>query len=165
MILGIDPGLSGALALYSDVALVIFDMPTIETVVNKKVKRAIDAYQLGNWIDLHRTEISLAIVEQVGSMPEQGITSAFNFGFSTGVIHGVLAGNQVPMRTVTPAVWKRQFGLIGKGKDASRLAASRIVPQYADRWPLKKHDGRAEAFLLAAWGALQMVPQNFGGTD
>src|SRR3990167_10865686 len=164
MIIGIDPGLSGAFALYDGDDLTIFDMPTIETVVNKKKKRQIDAYQLCNWVDLYRSLITRAVIEQVGSMPEQGITSAFNFGYGAGVIYGVLAGNQVPVSFVPASMWKRQFGLIGKGKDASRLAASRIVPKFARYWPLKKHDGRAEAFLLAAWGALRDVPANYGGT-
>jgi crossover junction endodeoxyribonuclease RuvC len=86
-------------------------------------------------------------------MPAQGITSAFNFGFTTGVLHGALAGNQIPMVLVPPSVWKRAYGLIGQDKDASRLAASRLAPAFAQHWPLKKHDGRAEAFLLAHYGS------------
>lgn len=165
-VLGIDPGLDGALVLYGgDDDILLFDMPTVETVVHKKKKRQIDAYQVANMIERHRDRITHAIVEQVGSMPEQGITSAFNFGYGAGVLYGVLAANVVPVQFVAPAVWKRQFGLIGKGKDASRIAASRIAPHFSGYWPLKKHDGRAEAFLLAAWGMLRGVPANFGGTD
>ena len=83
-----------------------------------------------------------------------GATSAFNFGFTTGAIHGILAGLGIPYRTVVPVVWKRYFGLLGQGKDASRAEASRRLPQHAHHWPLKKHDGRAEATLLALYGVL-----------
>lgn len=152
--LGIDPGLRGALALYSPPGeLVLLDVPTISRKVGKSTKQQIDAYQLGNWLDLHRNLIKRAIIEQVGSMPAQGITSAFNFGFTTGCLHGLLAGNAIPMLTVVPQAWKRAFGLIGQDKDASRQAASRIAPQFAHHWPLKKHDGRAEAFLMAYYGS------------
>lgn len=147
--LGIDPGLHGALALYDGTELTLFDVPTIT--VSKKQK--IDAYQLGNWLDLHRNRIARAVIEQVGAMPKQGVTSSFNFGFTTGCLHGLLAGNQIPMVTVLPMMWKRHFGLIGQDKDASRMAASRLAPQFAHQWPLKKHDGRAEAFLMAYYGS------------
>lgn len=150
-ILGIDPGVSGALALYDPTAhtLVVMDVPTIT--VSKKQR--IDSYQVGQFMDLHRASIRFAVIEQVGAMPKQGVTSSFNFGFTTGVLHGALAGNAIPMRTVIPGVWKRAFGLIGQEKDASRQAASRIAPQFAHHWPLKKHADRAEAFLLAYYGS------------
>ena len=164
-ILGVDPGLSGALALYGSESLTIFDMPTVERKVGGKTKRQIDAYQLGNWLDLHRNVILFTVIEDVHSMPAQGITSAFNFGFSTGVLHGAICANQIPLKLVAPVVWKRHFGLIGQDKDASRLAASRVSPRYSHHWPLKKHDGRAEAFLLAVYGSLLLTPTNFGGTD
>ncbi len=152
--LGIDPGLKGALVLYRPgTDLIVFDVPTISRKVGKSIKPQIDAYQIGNWLDLYRQIIKRAIIEQVGSMPEQGITSAFNFGFTTGCLHGLLAGNKIPMATVLPQVWKRAYGLIGQDKDASRQAASRLAPQYAHHWPLKKHDGRAEAFLMALFGS------------
>jgi hypothetical protein len=146
--LGIDPGLRGALALYSPGELTVFDVPTIR--VSKKDR--VDAYQLGNWLDLHRNTIKRAVIELVSAMPKQGVTSSFNFGFVTGVLHGLLAGNQIPMVTVPAVVWKRHFGLIGQDKDASRMAASRIAPAFAHHWTRKKDDGRAEAFLLALYG-------------
>jgi hypothetical protein len=152
--LGIDPGLSGALCLYqADGVFAMLDMPTIERKVNGKVKRQLDPYTLGNWLDVHRNGVKFATVEEVGSMPSQGVTSSFNFGFSTGVIHGAVAANQIPLRTVRPGIWKKEFGLLGQDKDASRMAASRLAPHLAHHWPLKKHDGRAEAFLLAVYGS------------
>lgn len=153
-ILGIDPGLSGALALWNGTTLSVFDVPTIARKVNGKTKQQVDAYQLGNWLDIHRVSIRFAIIEQVNAMPAQGVTSSFNFGYTAGVIQGAVAANQIPMRLVVPSVWKRAFGLIGQDKDASRAAASRLAPKHAEHWPLKKHDGRAEAFLLAFYGAM-----------
>jgi hypothetical protein len=170
-ILGVDPGLSGALALYGGPNdLQIFDIPTTQREVNGSLKRQIDPYQLGLWLEIHRHLVAFAMIELVSPMPNKfgkgmGVTSAFTFGFTTGVIHGCIADNQIPIRTVMPAVWKRKFGLIGQGKDASRGAASRLLPKHAGQWPLKKHDGRAEAALLAIYGSLIELPTNFGGTD
>ena len=165
MILGIDPGLSGALCLYEHPHATIIDIPTIEVKTNNSTKRQVDLYQLGNWLDLHRNQISKAVIEHVGSMPAQGVTSSFNFGFTAGAIQGAVAANQIPVVLVRPNIWKKHFGLIGQTKDASRAAASRIAPQHTHLWPLKKHDGRAEAFLLAVYGSLMDLPQNYEGTD
>ena len=164
-ILGVDPGLSGALALLGGDELLVFDIPTVERIVNKKKKRQIDAHNLSLWLECNRLKIALAVIEQVGTMPSQGVTSAFNFGFTTGVIHGILAAVGIPMRTVVPQVWKRKFGLLGQDKDASRQEASRRLPKFAHHWPLKKHDGRAEAALLAVYGRTLDEPIKWGGTD
>lgn len=149
-ILGIDPGLSGALARWDGRVAEIIDMPTIEVKVGKAFKRQLDLYALAGW--LYTSTIDLCVIEHVGSMPGQGVTSSFNFGFTAGGIQGVVAASQIPVLLVRPQVWKRAYGLIGQDKDASRAAASRLAPHVAHNWPLKKHDGRAEAFLLAAYG-------------
>lgn len=152
-ILGIDPGLSGACALYDAGAVTVFDMPTTERVVNHKNKRQLNEHELAAYIAVHEPFIKLAILEQVGAMPGQGVTSSFNFGLTFGAIRGILAACGVPYQTVSPQVWKRKFGLLGQDKDASRAEASRRLPGFSNLWPLKKHDGRAEAALLAIYGS------------
>jgi len=152
-ILGVDPGLSGAMAMLNAGAVDVFDIPTTTRTVNKKEKRQIDPYQLAAWLEIQRPLIKFAVVEQVGTMPGQGVTSAFNFGFTTGCIHGIIAACGIEIRTVPPQVWKRKYGLLGQNKDASRGEASRRFPQFTHLWQLKKHDGRAEAALLALYGS------------
>jgi len=152
-ILGVDPGLSGAMAMLNAGAVDVFDIPTTTRTVNKKEKRQIDPYQLSAWLEIQRPLIKFAVVEQVGTMPGQGVTSAFNFGFTTGCIHGIIAACGIEIRTVPPQVWKRKYGLLGQNKDASRGEASRRFPQFTHLWQLKKHDGRAEAALLALYGS------------
>ncbi len=152
-ILGVDPGLSGCMAMLHKGAVDVFDIPTTTRTVNKKEKRQIDPYQLAAWLEIQRPLIKFAVVEQVGTMPGQGVTSAFNFGFTTGCIHGIIAACGIKIRTVPPQVWKRKYGLLGQNKDASRGEASRRFPEFTHLWPLKKHDGRAEAALLALYGS------------
>lgn len=152
-ILGVDPGLHGAIALlYPDDGIEVFDMPITTRVVNGKTKNRIDAYQLGDWVAQNAPRIQLAVVEAVGAMPGQGVTSSFGFGFTAGVIQGVLAACDVAIHEVHPQKWKRHYGLLGQPKDASRAAASQRMPGAAHLWPRKKDDGRAEAALLALYG-------------
>lgn len=155
IILGIDPGLSGALAFYDPEAntLVIHDMPTFTVSVNKKQRRILDDAKLAGTISSAVLyDLTEAFVENVHSMPEQGVASSFKFGVCFGVIRGVLASNFVSVRYIEPSVWKRHFKLTAD-KDAARRRASELLPQHAHLWPLKKHDGRAEAALIAYYGA------------
>ena len=151
-VLGIDPGLNGALALFNGEHVEIIDMPCVERSVNGKSKRQVDLYQLGNCLDLNRNRIRRAVIEQVTSSPQMGVASAFSFGFSAGAVQAAVAANAIPTNLVRPQEWKSSFGLMRQPKDASRGAASRLCPAYSQLWPLKKHDGRAEALLLAVYG-------------
>ena len=71
---------------------------------------------------------------------------------ANGVILGVLASRSVPLLLVSPVSWKRALG-VPKAKDGARARASQLLPEAAHQWRLKRHDGRAEAALLALYGA------------
>lgn len=153
LIFGIDPGLTGAVAvLHDDVFHDVFDIPTAGR--GKKGRQVVNASELAN---IFRAQIIMAhgayvhaIVEDVHSMPGQGVSTTFSFGKSCGAIEGVLGALRIPTTFVSPAVWKRSFGLLGSEKDASRGLAIQRVPSA----PLsrKKDHGRAEAILIAKWG-------------
>jgi hypothetical protein len=46
---------------------------------------------------------------------------------------------------------------VTKSKDGCRARASQLLPEAADQWPLRRHDGRAEAALIALYGARQLL--------
>lgn len=150
--LGIDPGLSGALAFYDPVVneMQVFDMPTHNLTVNGKKKRKLDLTRLTAIVDDLSHITKMACVEEVGAMPGQGVTSMFSFGFSAGCAQMVVAANYISMTLVRPAIWKKAMG-VKADKDSARLMASRLLPMHAHHWPLVKHDGRAEAALLALY--------------
>jgi len=147
--IGIDPGLSGAIALFDPNGEIrVLDMPTFEITVNGKKKRQIDMHQLASIAKDFGGVADAAIIEQVSAMPKQGVTSMFNFGFAAGAAHMAIVACGIPLSTVTSMKWKKALGL-SRDKDASRRLASRKFPKHAHLWPLVKHDGRAEAVLLA----------------
>ena len=151
MILGIDPGLNGAIAWVADTGHLIrvADMPTIEVHGKKKVSPQMLVSMLED--DAH--EIKMAAIEEVGAMPGQGVTSMFNFGYSAGILAGVCAGLLIPMTFYRPAAWKRAAG-VPADKGAARLMAQSFWPGSRD-FVRSKDDGRAEAALLARWVALK----------
>lgn len=152
IILGVDPGISGALAFITSRGLIVEDIPIFKTKKGAKTQTTIDAYTLGRIID--SKQITHCYIESVHAMPGQGVSSCFNFGKSLGIIIGVIAANFIPMTLVTPQEWKKALR-VPADKDGARARASELMPQYSQKWLLKKHDGRAEAALIAHWGSLQ----------
>ena len=79
-IIGIDPGLSGAIAvLENNNVLNIFDIPVMSE--GKKNKRQLNSALLVNLLreNIIKDEEVAVVVEQVNAMPDQGVTSMFNF--------------------------------------------------------------------------------------
>lgn len=152
MILGIDPGASGALAFFDmeQGKLTIVDMPVIEIERGGKAKREISPHFVAAAIRDFKPNV--AWIEKVGAMPGQGVSSMFQFGRGVGMIEGVLAGLSVPVNYVTPQAWQKAIGLRG-GKDGARLRAVELFPAYASQFARKKDDGRADAALIAWYGA------------
>jgi crossover junction endodeoxyribonuclease RuvC len=105
---------------------------------------------LASELRLYADQGAVAVVEQVGAMPNQGVTSMFAFGESFGLVKGVLAGLGVVTSTVTPGKWKKALG-VNAGKDGSRAQAAQRWPFQAHEFKRVKDDGKAEACLLAEW--------------
>lgn len=149
ILLGIDPGLSGAIAEWRPATgeLVVHDMPTFQLTRGGKSKREIDLYALARIVD-NLSAANLAVVELVGSMPGQGASSTFAFGKAAGIALMACAANFIPIEQVAPRTWKRAM-LVADGKDGSRARASALLPKHAHLWQRVKDDGRAEAALMA----------------
>ena len=97
-IIGIDPGLNGAIAILENNKVVnIFDMPVMAE--GKKNKRQLNSAQLVKLIknNIKKDEEVVVVVEQVNAMPGQGVTSMFNFGQTFGAIKGVCAALELPI--------------------------------------------------------------------
>lgn len=153
IILGIDPGISGAIAVY-DISTKslrdLFDMPT-EFKDKPGGKRLVDGVILALKLDQWRGEILGAVIEDVGARPGQGVTSMFSFGYSTGIVTGVLQGMGMTIHKSAPSVWKLLMG-VNATKSYSRIRAKALFPDHEKLFDRAKDDGRAEAALLAKFG-------------
>lgn len=147
-VVGIDPGLDGAIGLINDGIVLTWDTPTFEVIKAKKKRRQVNATLLADII--RSAAPDHIILEQVNAMPGQGVASMFNFGRAFGTVEGVVGGLQIPLTMVTPQTWKRDLKL-SSDKGESRRRASLLYPQYAEQFARVKDDGRAEAVLLAHW--------------
>ena len=149
-IIGIDPGLSGGIAILDDLKIYdIFDMPIMSE--GKKNKNQLNSAQLVNILNKHvlKKENTFVIVEQVSAMPGQGVTSMFNFGQTFGSIKGICAALGLPIFYVRPTKWKKHFELINSSKDASRTKVIEMYPSISSRLTKKKDVNKADAILIA----------------
>ena len=154
IIVGIDPGISGALCFFSNGNVIdVIDMPTMAE--GKKSKKQVNGRQIFNEIlDIKNTfaghKINV-VVEQVSAMPGQGVTSMFNFGQSFGVIKGICSAMELPIFYVRPAKWKKYFNLINAEKDASRTKVIEMFPKISQKLSRKKDNNKADAILIAKY--------------
>ncbi len=151
MIIGIDPGLTGAICFLDSTGAIVElqDMPVMPVRYKNKTRNEINGSVLYGLL-AEAASGSTVVLEHVTSSPQMGATSAFRFGEGYGVVQGVIAATGYRLVLVRPAKWKREMGL-GKDKSAARSVATRLWPSAAEMFKRKKDDGRAEAALLAEW--------------
>lgn len=145
LVIGIDPGLSGALAILDErgtIAL-LADLP----VIRDRSLAWIDGGEFQSiLLGAIRGRPARAVVERVSAMPRQGVASSFQFGVGFGSVLSILQALHLPLELVTAAQWKKALGL-SSDKRASLHKARLLFP--TAELHLAKHDGRAEALLLA----------------
>ena len=162
IIIGFDPGITGAAcAIRTDDMggvefMELFDLPSQPD----GTKRQIHVEVLGNWLE--RIDPDLAIIENVQPMMGKGSASqammganSFRFGMACGAIRATVASYGITYKLVVPQSWKRSFNLRGSDKEASRKMAIRHLPAAYPFLNRKLDHNRADAVLLALWGAKQ----------
>jgi len=155
-VIGMDPGISGAIAvLRADGGLVeVADMP-VNVVERKrpggKVSRrsSIDPGRVGLILETYVGKASV-VIEHSSARPDEGGTSAHSTGTGYGILIGATGALKFPFEIVHPATWKKRMRL-GRDKGESRLMASRRWPGSSSLFARVKDDGRAEAALIALW--------------
>lgn len=159
IILGIDPGLDGAVVGLAgpDQPLVRYlDTPTLTVAGAKGNRREYNLSLMADFLRVVRVGGAHAYVESVHAMPGQGVRSMFTMGYGSGAWAGILAALQIPYTMVTPQRWKKlMLPDMGKDKDAARLRAMQLYPDVAELFKRKKDDGRADALLIAEYGRRQ----------
>jgi crossover junction endodeoxyribonuclease RuvC len=152
MILGIDPGLDGAIAVLTEAGelVEIHDMPTL--LDGAKGRRAVNPALFASIV--YSTHATRAFCELIGPRPTDGTTGSFGFGRSRGIVEGVLAAAGVPLEMIAPPVWKRAANIAPgrENKDSARSVAISRWPSQAALFARKCDCDRAEAALIGLAG-------------
>lgn len=137
MIIGIDPGCGGAMVLLATEGAIVEAVP----------------FGKATWADVARTlretcsrEKDLAVIENVHSMPRQGVASTFKFGKAFGIMIGILTALEIRWELVVPGVWQRDMKCLSGGdKNVTKARAQMLFPRQ------KMTHAVADAFLIAEW--------------
>lgn len=101
------------------------------------------------------SRIDQALIEKIGAMPKQGVSSMFTFGMSTGAVMGAISALEVPLERVEPREWKKGSRLSGlkdtEAKAAARHYAKELWPEHAEIFDMATKHGMADAALMARW--------------
>lgn len=170
VVIGIDPGLDGALSIYDldkHEVVQIEDMPTRRILTrSKKEVRRIDKVDLCNFFEVAQMfSVRMVLMEQMAGRKGQGADAGIQLGIGAGIIQGICIALKLPFDEISPSVWKREYGVPGKlvdGKqDKASLAA--IVKRAEELIPsarafFKGPNGglkvdRAEAAMLSKYAA------------
>jgi hypothetical protein len=143
-IIGIDPGVTGAMATMADGRMAdVSDLPMLDGTL-----------QVVEFIDYLRYALpDMVVVEDTQPMPKNGSIASFKLGLNTGLIRAAIQATELPLTRVKPVVWKRHLGLIGTNKDRSLLLARELYPHLNHQLRLAKHHNRADACLITRWYA------------
>jgi crossover junction endodeoxyribonuclease RuvC len=153
---GIDPGLSGAVAVIDNKNKIVSIEDTPVVKVKKSKTRTL--YLESRMADLlvaigKQGVILMAGIENVHAMPKQGVTSMFSMGTGFGIWLGILAALGIPYTRIEPRAWKKNMGIeSGSSKSASAVRAYQLYSTAPLIRPRSRvpSDGRADALLLAA---------------
>jgi len=165
-VVGIDPGLDGAVAvldLHQGGAILhltrVTPTPTLTVTVRKRTRREYDVP--GMWrlvadaLAPGGVTVALVAIEHQGPRPKEGVVSSFRTGLGFGLWRALTVAAQLPLAIVHPQSWRREYGLIGGGKQASIRCALERFPTYPSA--LRRHDGAADAILIAGFAARRRV--------
>lgn len=172
-VMGIDPGLHGAAALlrrdWNRHGLFDFrfvDMADLETMqLPNKSHPQIDGAHLGGLLE--KWDPDVVVLEDVQPavrgdkfggpddqrMSNMSASDSFRFGRTCGIIYGVLVAYGFEPVLANPRSWKHHFGFKGSDKKPHLAYLREHHPSAAPFIPLAKHDGRADAGLIALWHA------------
>lgn len=152
-IIGIDPGLRGAIAMFDGTDLFVEDMPIVEA---DKRGNDLNYDGLRDLFQVVFAGADHAFIEHVGAMPKQGVSSMFKFGKVYGGVIMAVSYAEIPRTFIAPTKWKIELGLTSN-KERSRKRALECFPKYSHLFARKKDDGRSEASLLARYGRMLLM--------
>ena len=152
-IIGIDPGITGAVVLldgdgamtqcirtpvYTDDGKKHYDIPGMREVLMRAS---------------HEKGEPLAGIEKVGTLPRDGRVGAFNFGVGYGLWLGILSALFIPYMEITPQLWQsRMLSGLPRGpkvKASAVRAAKSLFPHIPIEF--KVDWGMADAALIAEY--------------
>lgn len=147
--IGVDPGKKGAMAImgYSNTTGERYMMKIIPFDPQEYIKT------------LKQFNGATVCIEQVHSLPREGVKSVWSFGQTYGWLLGVLDAVGLSYQTVPPNLWKKDFSLLRADKKQSIEVCKRLFPGVELRRTDKcrtDDDNMADAALICEYARRHM---------
>ena len=153
VVIGIDPGKSGAVAVWDEGIDKVFKCPVNVSGMSNIM------HSLSNtgWVD-GGGEI-IAYIERVHAFPTDGRSSAFKFGVNYGQWLGILSTLNIETVLVTPQkwmkYWKDKFKIkLPKNKPERKRKLKELAAQYTDK---KVTLYNSDAILISVYGFMEQI--------
>lgn len=173
-VIGVDPGLAGALAvldLASGEVVNIEDMPTMQILTrSKKQVNRIDKVALFGFFEMQKMlGCRMVLMELMGGRKGQGADAGMQLGLGVGLMQGMCIALGIPLDEIPPGVWKSAYGVPGKMIDGkiSKAALTAIVKRADELLPSARdlfrgpkgglQVDRAEAAMIAKYCAERVL--------
>jgi len=144
IIIGIDPGASGGVAVYDEDEHALYTHKCPDN--TKAMAAIINSAKARSWIDDQQL---MCAIEKVHAFPTDARSSAFKFGVNFGKWLGILGSLNVSTIEVTPQTWMKDFQPLPKIKKDRKNELKRIA---SEMFPENKITlSTSDAALIAAW--------------
>lgn len=147
IVMGIDPGFQGSIAVVQSDLSWFYDMPSVSVKHGTGKRSLYDAAAIASIIKIRHP--AAVVVEDVGAQPK-GKLAVASLSKCVGIVEGICATLQIPLYRISPQEWKKVMlpGVQHKAdKQAVLLEAKRRYP----RTVFSKPDD-AEALFMAEYG-------------
>lgn len=142
---GVDPGESGSATILDSNGLVL----------DRCRFQNSSEHDMVGWFQKAAEVGAKAALEKVRSSPQQGVTSAFTFGWNYGLVRGILAALRIPFEEPTPQVWQRGLAIPPRSKTEEQADFKRRLRSIAqEKWPGVAETitlDVADSMLIAEW--------------
>lgn len=143
MIIGIDPGKQGGIAVLHNNKLFVRKMP-------ETPKEMLDTLKF--FKDASKNNLQV-FMEKVQGLPGMGGSAMFNFGQGFGWLQMALLALEIKSETVTPQKWQKEFQLGTKGSSTTAVWKNKLKARAEQLYPEKKiFLWGADAILIAEYG-------------
>lgn len=167
-VIGIDPGITGGIAVWNGKQLQVHKMPVVSLKIGKSNRNSVSPPMVATLLKKVIAEHGIlrdyspptgenlhVFIEKVHMMPKMGGAASFSFGTGYGVLLGAIAMAGLSYTAVPFQTWHK--AMVGvKGKDAARERAANLFPAYRELFAAKNADGIADAALIAKYGRKQL---------
>ena len=141
-IIGIDPGNSGGIAIYS-----LSKESFIEV-----VKMPETGKDILDFLRLYSRN-SICFLEKVGGLPGMGGSAMFNFGKNYGHIEMALTALKIPNHEIIPQIWQKTLHIGTKGTQTTSVWKNKLKTKAQQIYPsVKLTLATSDAILIMDYG-------------